>query len=379
MRSCPSRPRRGFTLIELLVVIAIIGVLISLLLPAVQSAREAARRAQCVNNLKQMGLGLHNYHSTHNCFPPGRMAPDVIDVTTGVIQNNYTSYSTSLANGRNWIGIYSVHTHILNFMEQSVAYNAMNFQIANVGQITTGGGTTITHPNFTAYTVTMNTFLCPTDPNFTPGARGENNYRVNFGGNTVYAGGGTRPNNLAQTADIANGAFTMGRGVSVAEFTDGTSGTIVAAERSKGSGLSGTNIKQNGDNIFIATQTVPIASDAAMSLCQNPGTISGFSSNGRWLNGTDFSDGWAYAWYVATLYNHVAPPNWKGWDCGFGSSIMDVPSEHGIVSARSYHPGGVNALFGDGSVKFVKDTVNLGTWRSLGTRNGGEVISADAF
>jgi prepilin-type processing-associated H-X9-DG protein len=94
---------------------------------------------------------------------------------------------------------------------------------------------------------------------------------------------------------------------------------------------------------------------------------------------SQFSDGWGYSWYVATRYNHVAPPNWKGWDCGVGSSIMDVPSEHSIVSARSQHPGGANVMLCDGSVKFENDTVDLTTWRGLGSRNGGEVISSDAY
>ena len=108
-----------------------------------------------------------------------------------------------------------------------------------------------------------------------------------------------------------------------------------------------------------------------------------FYQHGRYVSSPDFrlqfSDGWGFAWYVATLYNHAAPPNWRGWDCGLGTSIVDVPSEHAIVSARSQHPGGVNAMLGDGSVKFIKDSVNLQTWRALGTRNGGEVISADAY
>ena len=95
--------------------------------------------------------------------------------------------------------------------------------------------------------------------------------------------------------------------------------------------------------------------------------------------GLQFSDGWGYAWYISTLYNHVAPPNWLGYDCGLGSSLMDAPREHAIVSARSFHPGGANVLMGDGSVKFVKNTVSIPTWWALGSRSGNEVISSDSY
>jgi prepilin-type processing-associated H-X9-DG protein len=119
-----------------------------------------------------------------------------------------------------------------------------------------------------------------------------------------------------------------------------------------------------------------------MRACQNPSTAF-FYQHGRYAPSTgfglQFSDGWGFAWYASTLYNHAAPPNWQGWDCAVGTSIPDAPSEHAIVSARGHHPGGANILLGDGSVKFVKDSTNLATWRALGTRNGGEVISSDAF
>lgn len=374
--------RRAFTLIELLVVIAIIGVLIALLLPAVQAAREAARRMQCTNNLKQIGIGLHNYQTQNGAFPPGRMFPDRTDPANGNQQfaGAYTSYPSSLLGSGAWTGFFSVHCHILNFMEQTNAYNAMNFETTNSGQITVGGGATIISPNYTAFVITMNTFLCPTDPNSTSGLRGENNYRVNFGGSTPYAGGGTRPDNNRVTADLVNGAFTYGRALTVAEFSDGLSGTVMAAERNKGSGAPSNQVRRQADNIFLPNQPVPFDVNALFQLCLNPPQpVSGFNSNGRWLTGTDFSDGWGCSWYIATLYNHVAPPNWKGWDCGIGSSIMDVPSEHGIISARSQHPGGVNVLLGDGSVRFVKESVDLNTWRALGTRNGNEVVSAEAY
>lgn len=372
--------RRGFTLIELLVVIAIIGVLIALLLPAVQAAREAARRAQCTNNLKQMGIGLHNYHSTHGVFPPGRLFPDYMMLATGQQTTVvYTSYPSTLLSLPIWTGYYSVHCHILNYMEQVVAYNALNFDVPLVGQLTTGGGVTIVNPNYTAFVVTMNSFLCPSDANSTSGFRGENNYRVNFGGDTVYAGGGTRPDNDNRTGQIITGAFTYGQAFSSAAFADGVSNTVLASERNKGSGLSGASIQRPSDNLFIPTMPVPINTDVALATCRNATNITGFSSNGRWLQGADYSDGWGFSWYVATLYNHAAPPNWKGWDCGFGTSIMDVPSEHGVMSARSYHPGGVNTLFGDGSVRFVKDSISLFTWRAISTRSGNEVISQSDY
>ena len=104
-------------------------------------------------------------------------------------------------------------------------------------------------------------------------------------------------------------------------------------------------------------------------------TAFNFASAGRWLAGDDFSNGWHAAAYASTMYNHVAPPNWVGVDCGTGSAIPDVPGEHAVVSARSLHTGGVNVLFGDGSVTFVGNSVGLAVWRAMGTRNGGEAVS----
>jgi prepilin-type N-terminal cleavage/methylation domain-containing protein/prepilin-type processing-associated H-X9-DG protein len=384
------RTSTGFTLIELLVVIAIIGVLVSLLLPAVQSAREAARRAQCTNNLKQIGLALHNYHSTHDAFPPGRMAPDQTTANGRQDTSAYSSYGGLVTPGV-WMGHFSVHCHILNYMEQVAAYNAMNFSVTNVGRLTIGG--VVYSPNFTSYALGQNTFICPSDTIGPRGATCENNYRANFGGSTASAGGflrGTAPFNDRYTGPGApNGAFDYGPALNTAAIADGLSSTVFFAERLKGSGLSsgGTradNIFLNGGAYTASSPNIPVDPGAPNSLfdvCLNrrPLATDFFTGNGRWPAGNDFADGWGFAWYIATLYNHVAPPNWRGWDCGVGTSLMDVPFDHGIISARSAHPGGVNVLFGDGSVKFVKDSVNLVTWRAIGTRAGGEAVSSDAF
>jgi prepilin-type N-terminal cleavage/methylation domain-containing protein len=310
-RFLPFR-RRGFTLIELLVVIAIIAVLIALLLPAVQSAREAARRIQCTNNLKQIGLGLHNYHSRNNAFPPGRLFPDAI--IGGVPNLTLTSYGTSRlpdAPG-NWSGFYSVHCRILSDMEQVPAYNALNFTGVNLGQLQDASGV-IVSANYTTYTLTSSSFLCPSDPNGDNGPGGENNYRANFGGSTPYAGGGARGDNT-QKSGTDNGMFTYGPSVRIAQVSDGTSNTAMFAERTKGSASFAD--PGPGDNVIIFgyTMTFDPITDAnnMLSLCnQNFPNSSFFYQEGRYAAspgfGLQFSDGWGYSWYIATLYNRVAP------------------------------------------------------------------------
>jgi prepilin-type N-terminal cleavage/methylation domain-containing protein/prepilin-type processing-associated H-X9-DG protein len=378
-----DRARSAFTLIELLVVIAIIAVLIALLLPAVQSAREAARRVQCTNNMKQIGLGLHNYLSTHNTFPPGRMTPDLRIGST--VSTSYTSYGTmtpTTAGG--WTGYYSVHCHILNYMEQGNAYNAMNFSAPNTSRITSGFGATVYSPNYTAFAIAQGTFLCPSDPNTTAGGISENNYRYNFGGSTPYAGAEAHNAQTTITGlSGGNGAFTIGPGISVAGFTDGLSNTAAFAERTKGSGSPlGAQLPSLSDNVTRVGRAAGMPDrEELFQDCLTARRIDSFNFNaqGRLLPGSDYSDGWPFAWYIATMYNHVATPNWRGMDCGSYSSTMDSPGEHAIVSARSQHPGGVNVLLGDGSVRFVKDSVSQETWRGLGTRAGGEVLSSDAY
>ncbi|WP_165075580.1 DUF1559 family PulG-like putative transporter [Paludisphaera rhizosphaerae] len=375
----PVRARYAFTLIELLVVIAIIAVLIALLLPAVQSAREAARRIQCTNNMKQIGLGLHNYLSTHNVFPPGRMTPDLLSGTT--VSTSYSSYPTLTAG---WTGYFSVHCHILNYMEQTAAYNAMNFMGPNQARLTTGGRAVIASPNYTSFAIAQSTFLCPSDPNSSAGGVSENNYRYNFGGSLPVAGADSNTTQTTITAASGgNGAFTIGPGISVAQFTDGMSNTAAFAERTKGSGFTvATQLPTASDTVTRVARASGVPDrDDIFGDCLNARRIDSFNFNaqGRWLPGSDFSNGWPFAWYASTMYNHVAPPNWQGMDCGQFSSTMDTPGEHGIISARSAHPGGANILLGDGSCKFIKNSVAVETWRAIGTRAGGEVVSSDAY
>jgi prepilin-type N-terminal cleavage/methylation domain-containing protein/prepilin-type processing-associated H-X9-DG protein len=379
-RSLSPSPRRAFTLIELLVVIAIIGVLIALLLPAVQSAREAARRSQCVNNLKQIGLGLANYESAFGAFPPGRMAPDRVALNGTPVATNYTSYSTTTGI---WTGNIAVHCHILNYMEQAASYAAMNFSVPSPTRLTTSGA--VTSPNYTAYAVAFNVFICPSDSN-TDRIICENNYRYNFGGSLTHQGAPDWNNNSVRTAP-GNGAFTYGPSIKVAEFRDGLSNTAMFSERTKGTGFDAASQPPAKSDIITSpsrqTTAVTLADQAThFQVCGNYRPVVdtfNFNSAGRFLNGSDFTNGWSHAAYSGTMYNHVAPPNWRGQDCGMASAIPDVPGEHAIISARSEHPGGVNTLFGDGSVRFIKDSINLGAWQAVGTRRGGEVVSADQY
>ncbi|HEX8203267.1 MAG TPA: DUF1559 domain-containing protein, partial [Isosphaeraceae bacterium] len=272
MGASPPRRRRGFTLIELLVVVAILGVVVALVIPAAQAAREAARRARCANNLKQFGLALHNYHDAHAAFPPGRMTPDVIK--GGVVQNGYDDYDAAgLAKTGTWTGYFSVHCHLLSFLEQDPAYHALNFRAPHVARLFTVGtgpsARVIRSVNYTAVTLAQATFLCPSDPNTADGGRGENNVRVNFGGSTPYAGGQRRGDNtVLGGVTSGNGAFTIGRAWNASAFRDGLGQTVVGAERSKGRGGDGPLTHQ--DTIYVPERRIPINVDSLFAACRQP-------------------------------------------------------------------------------------------------------------
>jgi prepilin-type N-terminal cleavage/methylation domain-containing protein/prepilin-type processing-associated H-X9-DG protein len=360
---------RGFTLIELLVVISIIAVLIALLLPAVQSAREAARRAQCTNNLKQIGIAMHNYHDQMGSYPPGCIAVGL---------SSWNPQSSELS----WRAM------ILPQLEGTTDYNAINFDLSP-NQINNGA-------QFTSYNTVFTTWLCPSDgtngggrlPSNTPNGQWTDqpndpttgataaltpvaNYAGSFGDN--YCGGvlcspglswetpwnGSPPagqprigwNGYWGTGFGPPDGFTLGSGTmrgyfdyrstqkppSVASITDGTSNTIMAGE--------------------------VIPSRAADS--------NFWYFNGAYA-GTTVPLGWNSNTYPSNLPNCLF--QWQNSTAPNGCRYSAAAK--GFVSM---HPGGANFLFGDGSVKFLKNSISLFTYCSLGSRAGGEVVSADAY
>lgn len=383
----PRRHRRrvwGFTLMELLVVIAVVAILIALLLPAVQAARESARRLQCSNRMKQLVLALHNYETAYRHYPAGRLLPDWRDGDEVRVQ--YTNYSS--VNPRpgvgHWTGFRSVHAAILPFLDQGNLYRQIDFSAASTVRLLQAGQPW--DPNYTAYSQSAAVFLCPSDTN-TSDRLSENNYRWNFGGSTPSGGARDADSNTTHDASVAgtsaggNGAFTIGRGLTPADFSGGLSNLVVLSERTKGSGLDLARTRPPLEDVVSTPRRANRlwTADELMADCQtfrgSPGLFH-FNSAGRWLPGADYCNGWPFSFYSSTLYNHVAPPNWRFHDCGNWSAIVDAPGEHAILTARSRHRGGVQAAHGDGSVHFYSDAVDLAVWRARGNRHGNEPFGA---
>jgi prepilin-type N-terminal cleavage/methylation domain-containing protein/prepilin-type processing-associated H-X9-DG protein len=354
------RNRSGFTLIELLVVISIIGVLVALLLPAVQMAREAARRASCTNNLKQLGLATHNYDGSWNVLPS---------------QCLYLAPTCTVGWTHSWT------VQLLPGLEQNVVFNAQNFDYGPDRP-----------ENSTTSSIQLSVLLCPSDGAAEPDPPNQPlNYHGNLGG----------PGVLRNWMGIVVPAYTRcpfppyqlwwgpdsNLGViRIAAISDGLSNTALFSEKLIGGGTTTTiavaspNAKRG---LFPTVPATPNTGNLGQTLeflnaCRSlPGSATDaadqFPSGARWS--------WSFPWHISNdVYTHYNTPN--GLSCrstATANDNVDGGGQTGIITATSNHPGGVNVCFADGSVKFVKDSIDTRTWWALGTRNQGEVVSADSY
>jgi len=362
MRLRTPRRRSAFTLIELLVVIAIIAVLIALLLPAVQAAREAARRSQCVNNMKQIGLALHNYESTNTSFPWTQ------GTTAGrypTLNNGRMPWDSPAGNGAEESN-FGALALMLPYMEQTTIYNAINFTFGVNNFAGQSGGYDVCQ--VTAITQVVNSFICPSD-NF----KGRNSYRASNGTNFDWwsreggTGALTRPQPGGQTIGTISGVV------------DGTSNTVAFFERLRGDNDGG---KYNPGDVYVGVGITGfpnfiIQYAADQTYLKNtaiPTCVAAAKANtATWDYGGFF---WSAGEYTGSVGHFVNPPNSKIPDC---SPWGGVGTGYGFFSARSRHPGGVNMLFTDGSVRFIKDTISPASYYAIATRSGGEVLSADSY
>lgn len=311
-----SRFRKGFTLIELLVVIALIGILLGLLLPAVQRVRAASTRMNCANNLKQLALAAHNYHSANGAFPPGRGTPAP--------------------------AIFSTPAYLLPSLEQVGVRTSADFTAPPISYSAPGFSYDGSR-NFATACTRIRVWLCPSDS-------GDGRVINSPYAGTNYAGNSGSGVNSG-TLNSADGIFFTGSAVRMADITDGTSNTALFSERPLGQGPA------NSDPRF-GFWELPASTDPTPKNCSDHGNASwNGERGGKWIVGN----------YGNTLYNHAEPPN------GVKSDCTNATQQKGRFAARSLHLGGVNVSFCDGSVRWIPDAISQSTWNAVGSRAGGEV------
>jgi prepilin-type processing-associated H-X9-DG protein len=310
-------------LVELLVVIAIVGVLVALLLPAVQAAREASRRSSCINNLKQLGVALQNFHSAHGRFPPGRGGPAPL--------------------------VFSPQAYLLPYIEEGSLEGQIDFTSAPTS-LTIAGVSYSGNANKPAAEQAVRVLICPSDV-----AEG----RVlgsTFGGTNYVANAGSGTLNFGSLAK-ADGVFYITSKIDFRKITDGSTYTAAFSERQFGNGLPQPVASR--DNIQLIIWELNNSMPFGPTPCEAP-----VSSSGSWYS--QRSAKWILGNYGNTLYNHYYAPNSQQWDC------MNLPQQMALMTARSNHTNGVNVSFCDGSVRFVVDDVRIEVWRAAATRAGSE-------
>ena len=345
------RRRPGFTLIELLVVIAIIAVLIGLLVPAVQKVREAANRISCTNNLKQIGLALHNYHGARRKFPPA---------FTGVPKPPYDQLPT-------YFFSWSVLAELNPYLEQTNIYNKMDLN----QPIYVPPNYDVSAANQFAVEQLVPIFLCPSDKMQPLGGGyglptiGPTNYAACNGTGTTNGG---PPLGSPWNSD---GVFRAQLGTRIADITDGTSNTAAMSESTLGEGPEGPS------------GPIPGKPETVYAYLKPPAklTESACASADMWNVDRRRGFMWATGEIRCASYNHYYPPNPATYDCVTNDYTPGpgINTAVGFRAARSRHPGGVNLLLADGSVRFVENGISLDTWRKLATRAGDEVINDSDF
>ena len=327
------RSRRAFTLVEMLVVIAVVGVLVALLLPAVQAARESARRIACANNLRQLGVAAQIHHTSHGHFPAGSVAKaDPADATTPWTFYRWSTLAT-----------------LSPYLENTAAYNALNLKVPLYNS-----SLQISPVNQAGVRIAVALFHCPSDDGLRLRATfGPTNYAACTGSGI---GGGT-PNNT-------DGVSFVNSKTAINQISDGTTQTALMSESTLGTiGGSTHDVQREYKSLLSAPLTEAQCNSSTIWNLSDP---RGFA----WVNGE----------YRSALYNHYGTPNSRTPDC-IGVTIGGTPqtryTPYGWRTARSLHPGGVNLLLADGGIRFVGDDIEPTTWKALATIRGGESLPGD--